>query len=143
MWGVTNEAHTASITAYRSDSGGYWRFGNQRIALTTPADKKTVWYAEVNKNRILRGNVTSSYSNVSDFTAETTMVLGGRYANGNIEEDTLLIGRVVAFEMYDGDNLVLSFVPCKNASGVCGFYDVVSQNFFESVTDTPLQWGFI
>lgn len=143
MWGVTNEDNTASITAYRSPSGGNWRFGDGKISLGTPADEKIVWGVQVNKKRILRCATASTYSSVNDFTAETTMVLGGRYANGNIEEDTLFVGKFISFELYDGDKLVLSFVPCINTSGVCGFFDTVSQSFYESVTDTPLQWSFI
>ena len=144
VYGVTNDANTASITCYRSGSGGNWRFGNQRISLTTPEDEKMVWGVKVNKSRILRGNTTSSYSNVSNFTAERDMMLGGReITDGDIEEDTLFEGKIVAFDLYDGDNLVLSYVPCMDANGVCGFWDTVSKRFVTSITGTPLEWSFL
>jgi hypothetical protein len=81
---------------------------------------------------------------VSDFTTEGTLVLGGgRLANGNIETSTRLVGKIVTFELYDGDELVRRFIPCKNAEGVCGFWDIVSEQFFTTVSDTPLEWSFI
>lgn len=144
IYGVANADNTASITAYRSSTGGRWRFGNQNIVLTTQPDEKIVWGVQVNKERIMRCNVSSTFSEVSDFTTEGTLVLGGgRLAGGNIEETTRLVGKIIAFELYDGDNIVLRFVPCKNADGVCGFWDIISEQFFTTVSDTPLEWSFI
>lgn len=144
IYGVTNDTNTASITAYRSTSGGYWRFGNQRISLTTPVDEEIVWGIKQNKKRILRGNTASTYSTVNDFTAERTLVLGGRKVTDNtIEESTLLIGKIISLEIYNGDNLVLKFIPCKNAEGICGFWDTVSEKFFVSMTNTPLEEDYL
>lgn len=144
VYGVTNDAHTASITCYRSGGGGNWRFGDQRVSLTTAVNAEIVWGAKVNKSKILRNGVTSSYSGVSNFTCERDMMLGGReITDGAIEESTLLEGKIIAFDLYDGDNLVLSFVPCMDANGVCGFWDTVSQQFVTSITDTPLEWSYL
>lgn len=144
IYGVANTGNTASLTAYRSSSGGRWRFGSQFIALTTLPDEKRVWSVQVNKTNIIRDGVTSTYSNVSDFTTEGTLVLGGgRLAGGDIEMSTRLVGKIVTFELYDGDELVRRFIPCKNAEGVCGFWDIVSEQFFTTVSDTPLEWSFI
>lgn len=144
IYGVSNTGNTASLTGYRSTSGGRWRFGSRYIALTTQADEKIVWGVQVNKERILRLNVTSTFSTVSDFTSEGALVLGGcRLADGNIEEGTRLVGKIITFEIYNGDELVLSFVPCKNADGVCGFWDNISNQFFTTVSETPLEWGFV
>lgn len=143
VYGVTNDANTASITGYCSSSG-YWRFGNQKSSLATPADEKMVWGVKVNKNRILRGNAEIRYNTVNDFTTERALMLGGReITDGVIEEETLLVGKIVAFDLYNGDELVLSFVPCKDANGVCGFWDKVSGRFFASATNTPLEWSFV
>lgn len=144
IYGVANTDNTASVTAYRSSVGGRWRFGNQFIVLTTLPDEKRVWSVQVNKENIIRDGVTSTYSNVNDFTAEGTLVLGGgRLADGNIETSTRLIGKIVTFELYDEGEPVLSFIPCKNAESVCGFWDIVSEQFFTTIGDTPLQWSFI
>lgn len=144
IYGVANADNTASVTAYRSSVGGRWRFGNQNIVLTTLPDEKRVWSVQVNKENIIRDGVTSSFGKVSDFTTEGTLVLGGgRLVDGNIEEATRLVGKIVTFELYDGDNIVLRFVPCKNADGVCGFWDIVSEQFFTTVSETPLVWSFI
>ena len=144
IYGVANADQTASLTAYRSSSGGRWRFGNQNIVLITPPDAKIVWGVQVNKSRILRSNTSSTYSMVNDFTTTGALVLGGgRVADGTIEEGTRMVGRIMAFEIYAADELVLSFVPCKNADGVCGFWDTVSKQFFTTIGDTPLQWSFV
>lgn len=144
IYGVVNADQTASLTAYRSSVGGRWRFGNQNITLMTPPDAKIVWGVQVDKNRILRGNTSSAYSNVNDFTTTGALVLGGgRLADETIEEGNRMVGKIIAFEIYAVDELVLSFVPCKNADGVCGFWDTVSKQFFTTIGDTPLQWSFV
>ena len=144
IYGVANADNTASVTIYRSSTGGRWRFGNQNIVLTTQPDEKIVWGVQVNKERIIRCNVSSTFSEVSDFTTEGTLVLGGgRLAGGNIEEATRLVGKIIAFELYSGDDLVLRFIPCKNAEDECGFWDIVSEQFFTTISDTPLEWSFI
>lgn len=144
IYGVASGDNTASLTAYRSSSGGRWRFGNQSIVLTTTPDAKIVWGVNVNKSRILRCNISSTYGTVNDFETTGALVVGGgRLGDGTIEEATRFIGKFIAFEIYDGDELVLSFVPCKNADGVCGFWDTVSEQFFTTVGDTPLQWSFV
>ena len=143
IYGVTNDANTASITGYRSSVGGYWRFGNQRITLTTPADESMVWGVKVNKSRVLRGNVSSAYSGVSNFTCERDMMLGGReVTTGSIEQETLFEGKIIAFDLYDGEELVLSYVPCMDANGVCGFWDTVSKRFVTSSAE-PLEWSYV
>ena len=143
FFGVTNDAQTAYITAYRSAAGGYWRFGNQRISLTTPVDEEIVWGIRVNKKQILRGNIASTYTNVNDFVADKPLLIGGRLLNdGSVEDDTMMIGKVSAFRIYDGGDLIRHFVPCKNADGVCGLWDLVTESFFASMTDTPLEWSF-
>ena len=145
IYGVTSADNTASITAYRSGDAGRWRFGDQHVALNTDADEKIVWCVNINKQRIQRGNVESTYQNkVNDFTTEGTLVFGaGRLADGSIEEATRFVGRIVLFELYDGEELIRSFVPCKNVDGACGFWDTVSEQFFTTVGDTPLQWSLI
>lgn len=144
IYGVANGDNTASVTAYRSSTGGRWRFGNQNIVLMTVPDEKIVWSVQVNSTHIIRGNVESSFSKVGDFTTEGTLILGGgRLADGNIETSTRLVGKIITFMLYDGDELVRSFIPCKNTEGVCGFWDIVSEQFFTTVSDTPLEWSFI
>jgi len=38
--------------------------------------------------------------------------------------------KIAKFKIYDNGILVRNFIPCKNASGVIGMYDTVSQTFF-------------
>ena len=144
IYGVANADNTASLTAYRSASGGRWRFGNQNNQIIIPANDGSVWGVQVDKKRISRCNTTSVFDTVSDFTTTGTMVLGGgRLATGIIEESTRFVGKIVVFEIYAGDEPVLSFVPCKNVDGVCGFWDTVSQQFSTTISDTPLEWSFL
>lgn len=144
VYGVANEGNTASLTAYRSATGGRWRFGNQNIVLTTTPDENIVWGVQVDKTQIVRCNVSSTFSKVNDFTTHGTLVLGGgRLADGIIEEATRLVGKIIAFDLYEGDKLVRSLTPCKNADGVCGFWDNISRQFFTTISETPLEWSFV
>lgn len=144
IYGVTNDAQTASVTAYRSGSGGYWRFGNQRYSITTPVDEEMVYGTKQNKKRILRAGVTTNYSTVSNFIAERTLLIGGRMLNDTtLEDTTMLVGKITAFKIYDGTELTRSFVPCKNADNVCGFWDIITNQFYTTITNTPLEWSFV
>ena len=144
IYGVASADNLTSLTAYRSENGGRWRFGNQNIVLTTQVDEDIIWGVQVDKTQIVRCNVTSSFGTVNDFTTSGTLMLGGgRLADGTIEETTRLVGKIIAFELYNGDEIVRSFVPCKNTDGVCGFWDNISEQFFTTISDTPLEWSFL
>ena len=40
-----------------------------------------------------------------------------------------------SFKIYDNDNLVRNYIPCKNSEGVPGMYDLVDKKFYSSNTE--------
>jgi len=147
LYGVVDSAQTKAVTAYLYENGGSgkWRFGNQSVAYECKANAEIIRTAVVTKSRIVREATTQSLSGVSDFTAERPLYLGACCAADGSIDPLLFVGKIIAFEIRR-DNAsapVLKFIPCINESGVCGFFDTVSQSFFASITDTQLESAYI
>lgn len=143
LFGVVDDEQLASATAYLSGSGGYWRFGNQKLSYSCAVNADLVQTAIVTKSGITRANISASYPTVNNFTTPQPMMLGaGKLESGSIEA-AMFEGKVISFEVWDGSDLILGLIPCKNADDVCGFWDTVSQRFLGSVTSTPLEWSFL
>lgn len=49
--------------------------------------------------------------------------------------------RLYSFKMYDNGVMVRNFIPCKNASGEIGLYDMVYDNFYKSPQGTAFTAG--
>lgn len=145
VYGVVDSAQTKSVTGYLYANGGSgrWRFGNQSVTYECKVNEDLVRTAIASKSSIIRANLTQSLSSVSAFTAENPLYVGACcMADGGLDP-ALLVGKIMAFEIWQGSELALKFIPCINDSGVCGFWDTVSQSFFASITDTPLESCYI
>lgn len=141
MYGVVDSGNTASVTAYLSTSGGTWRFGNKGIATNIPTDESLVQTAIVSKTGMIRTHLTQSLSGVTDFESVGSLIIGAcRNANGSVGA-AQFIGKALVFEMWQGDTEVLHLSPIVSADGVYRFYDEISGDFFDSITDTPLNGG--
>ena len=138
LYGVVDSAQAASVTAYLSDSGGYWRFGNQRLSYSCAINADLVQTAIITKSGITRANISNNFNTVSNFTAEQTLLLGAGKLDNGATDVAQFVGKVLAFDIFDGSDLVLSFIPCRNAEGIYGFWDVISEQFRASITATPL-----
>ena len=142
LYGVVDSTQTKSVTGYLSGSGR-WRFGNQSITYDCKVDESMVKTAVATKSGIVRDNITQILSSVSNFTAENPLYVGACcMADGGIDP-ALLVGKIITFEIWQGTTLALKFIPCIDNGGVCGFFDTVSQRFFASMTDTPLESCYI
>lgn len=141
MYGVVNSDNTASVTAYMTSGGGSWRFGNKYSAKAITSNEELVHTAIVTKNSIIRGEHIASLSSVNEFETIGTLLIGAvRNADGSVA-NAQFIGKVLCFEIWQGEEQVLKLVPVVNKDGVYGFYDEISETFFESITDTPLGGG--
>lgn len=129
LYGVRNSGNTASITAYMSNSGS-WRFGNKYKNYTLALD--TVHTAKVQKSGITMDGTKTSFTS-SDFTANATLVLGTSRGTSGSWASAQFIGKIYSFKMYDGSELVLDWVPCRNANGTEGFCDNVTGAFVAPV----------
>lgn len=139
LYGVVSSDNTASVTAYLS-SGGSWRFGNKSASKTLAVDENLIQTAIVSKTGVNLAFSTGSISGVTAFEAPHTLILGGcRYSSGGFSAQH--DGKVLLFEIYDGDTLIQQLVPVCNSAGTYRFYDQVTGNFFDSIGEEALKGG--
>ena len=137
MFGVASSDNTASITAYM---GGSWRFGNKTVTKTPAAHADMIYSAVVDKTNVSITGSASEISGVNDFETAGTLLLGAcRNSSGTLGVSQF-IGKILFFAMWDGDTQVRKLVPVTDGAAF-RFYDMVSNAFFDSITDTPLGGG--
>jgi hypothetical protein len=139
LYGVASSNNTASVTAYL---GGSWRFGNKSAAKSGSATHEKISYgAFVDKTTISVTGSTSAIGGVSNFETIGTLLIGScRSAAGAVGE-AQFVGKIFTFVMWDGDTQTLKLIPVVDADGNYHFYDEVSKQLFDSMTDTPLGGG--
>lgn len=137
LLGVASSDNTASVTAYM---GGSWRFGNKAATKTLTTNADMIYSAVVDSSTITITGNASAISSVNEFETVGTLVLGGcRSSDGTIAA-AQFEGKVFFFVMYQGGEQVLHLVPVTDGS-VYRFWDTVSETFFDSITDVPLEGG--
>jgi|GEM_PF-1978891 len=140
LYGVASDGNTASVTAYLS-SGGSWRFGAKSASRTVGVDTDIIRTAIVSKTGIEHEGGTNAFSDTAGFTAIGTLIIGGvRNANGTIASPQF-IGKMFGLEILDGTEIVRKLVPVVDTKDVYRFFDLVSQEFFDSITDVLLDGG--
>lgn len=138
LFGCASPNNTASITSFMN---GSWRFGNKAASKTIQKNNPDLPYSVlIDKTTIgVTGN-RSSISDVPDFETVATLLLGGaRSSDGDLPASGL-VGKVFDFRIWNGDALLMEMIPVTDGT-VFRFWDVVSQQFFDSITDTPLGGG--
>ena len=138
MFGVTSSDNTASVTAYL---GGSWRFGNKSAAKNVPASSDIVYTGILDSSRIMVTNNTSSISGVNAFETVGTLLLGGARNSNGTAGSPAFVGKVFVFELWSGPELALKLMPVVSFEGVYRFWDSVSGDFFDSITEVPLAGG--
>lgn len=137
LYGVTSSDNTASVTAYL---GGSWRFGNKAITKTLTTDADMIYSAIVNSSTITITGGASAISSVNDFETVGTLTLGAcRNSSGSVAA-AQFEGKIFFFAMYQGDGQVLHLVPVTDGTAY-RFWDTISETFFDSITDVPLEGG--
>lgn len=138
LYGVASSNNTASVTAYL---GGSWRFGNKTATKTITTNEEMIYDAVVDNSKISITGSVSTISSVNEFEAIGSLLLGScRNSDGTIGA-AQFAGKVLLCEIWQGEEEVLKLVPAVRKDGVYGFVDEVSGEFFESITDTPLDGG--
>lgn len=141
LYGCTSSDNKASITSYMN---GSWRFGDKSASkIFSSKEPKLPYSALVNKTKISITNSNTNISGVANFETVGTLLLGGaRDSDGSLPA-VGIVGKVFYFYIWQGEEQVLKFVPVVNKNGVYGFLDSVSGNFFTSITDAPLEGGYL
>lgn len=141
LYGCTSSDNTKSITSYMN---GSWRFGNKSTSKTFSSKEPKLPYSSlVNKTKISTANSNTNISGVADFETVGTILLGGARDSDGSLPSVGIVGKVFYFYMWQGEEQVLKLVPVVNKNGVYGFLDSVSGNFFTSITDAPLEGGYL
>ena len=136
LYGVRSTNNTASVTAYLNTNGA-WRFGKTYRTFTYSANTKHT--AKQSRTGIISNGTSYAYNNtVTEFTAPYTLTIGSARTTSGGYGDPSFVGKIYDFKMYDGDVLTAEYIPCKNSSGMCGFWDKVGGTFKTSVTGVDL-----
>lgn len=133
----TVEGHLCSVTgsyyyvvSFTPTISTWWRtrYGSSNLA-TFSASINNRGRLTIDKNKnvttILGESITLAEST---FQMSLYMPLLCRNANGTY--NAYISARLYSCQIYDDGTLVRDFVPCINASGEVGLYDLVTQAFF-------------
>lgn len=138
MFGVASSDNTASVTAYL---GGNWRFGNKAQSKSPATDEDMIYGGVISNSEITVTASKTAISGVNEFETIGSLLIGScRNSDGTIPNASF-VGKKLFFTMWQGDEEVLHLSPVVSLDGVYRFYDEVSGNFFDSITDTPLSGG--
>ena len=141
LYGVASSGNTKSVTAYL---GGSWRFGNKNATKSvTTVNDKIGYDALVDKSQISISGSIGSISGVNEFETIGSLLLGSCRSESGEVGAAKFDGKIFFFNMWQGEEPVLKLKPVVSADGVYRFYDTVSGEFFDSITDTPLDGGIL
>lgn len=84
---------------------------------------------DANKNVWLLDGVSATH-NASSFSGDYTLYIGS-LNNAGVAYSSGLVGKIYSCKVYDNGTLIRDYVPCKNASGKSGFWDMITQTFNE------------
>ena len=138
LFGVASSDNKASVTAYL---GGSWRFGDKSVTKTITTNADMIYNAVVDNSKISVTGSSSAISAVNEFETVGTLQLGGCRNSSGTDGSPQFEGKILFFIICQGDEQILKLVPVANGNGVYRFYDEVSGDFFDSITDTPLDGG--
>ena len=138
LFGVASSDNTASVTAYL---GGSWRFGNKSSTKTPTTNADMVYSGVVDSSKITTTGSAATISGVNEFETVGSLLLGSCRGSAGSIGSAQFKGKIFLFAMWQGDEQVLKLVPVVSTDGAYRFYDEVSGDFFDSITDTPLEGG--
>lgn len=128
LYGARTTGNTASVTAYLTQSGA-WRFGNTYKNFTT-RKSNVIHTVVVSKTGIVYDGTANKYVNtLKNFACPWTLTVGSARTTSGAETEASFVGKIYHFRMYDGDTLILDWIPCAKFDGTLGFYDNVTGKF--------------
>lgn len=123
----TGPKNRHSVYATKSNGNWYGGYGSASKNTNIPYDLAARITADFNKNVLKIGNTAITFAQ-EVFQSSTSTVLFGCSTGGTIAHyaQTKLFG----CRFFDGDTLLRDFIPCKNAGGAVGLYDLIGQKFY-------------
>lgn len=138
IFGVASSGNTASVTAYM---GGSWRFGNKSATKNPNTNENMIYSMMINDSEITITDSKAEISGVNEFETVGTLLIGTCRSNTGAVASPTYVGKCLFFVIWQGDEQVLKLVPVTDGNGTYRFWDMVSKEFFDSITDAPLEGG--
>lgn len=83
---------------------------------------------DFNKNIISMDGSTVLTMGASTFSVPHNLALFANNRAGGIQEKTTMA--LYYCRIYDGNTIIRDYIPCKNAGGAVGLYDLIGQKFY-------------
>ena len=132
LYGALSNGNTASVSAYIQTTGGYWRFGDTGISKVVSLN--SIHTSIQNVSSVTVDDAPSAYSTIDDFETPVSLVVGTAHTATGTYSATGFVGDIYGVSVYNGDTAVIDLVPCRRTSDdSIGFYDTVSDHFFENI----------
>lgn len=137
LYGVASSDDTASVTAYL---GGSWRFGNKAATKAPTTNANMIYSGVMDKTNVTTTGSASAISSVNAFETVGSLLLGTCRSSDGTVGTSQFVGKIFFFSMWEGDTQVLKLVPVTDGTAF-RFFDMVSKEFFDSITDVALEGG--
>lgn len=114
---------------YAKKSSGKWCGGYGASSKDTEIgyDLSSRIVVDFNKNVLKIGQTLTTFS-ASKFQSATNTALFGCNTNGSMGNYSA--AKLYSCQIYDNGTLIRFFIPCKNAAGTVGLYDIISAKFY-------------
>lgn len=140
LYAATSTGNTATVSAYIGASTN-WRFKDKTISRSISQSEELIHTTIHDSTGVDQITSKGNYSGITSFTTPNTLALGAGHTPSDTYVGTFFIGKIFSFRIWQGETEVLHLSPVVSTDGVYRFYDEVSQSFFDSISDTPLEGG--
>lgn len=132
LYGTVNTGNTACFTAYLGASGGTgnWRFGATSASLKIAVGTRyTAVMSGIGVN--LNGTDHKYSATPGTWSTSYSLYIGTGNTSGSASTSRF-VGKIYSIKLWSQNDgsLIRNLVPCKNSSGVIGFYDLVGGTWF-------------
>ena len=85
---------------------------------------------DFNRNVLTVGNQSATYQ-ATVFSTGSNLLLCSISTNGSADSRRVS-AKIYSCQVYDDNNLIRNFVPCKNSAGEIGLYDLVTDTYYQN-----------
>jgi hypothetical protein len=129
-----------SIAVTMMPASNHSRFGYAAFNGIFTFKRNSTYTINVTNSRVLINGSTYNYKVATDqpteFTMPCSLIFGSaRLASGAFSENGFE-GYVHYLKIYDGDTLILDWVPCITPDDKVGFYDKITKTFITPIPTT-------
>lgn len=131
LFGARQSSSNTAFSMWLSSNVTYPQYGNVSYdAKPISINNNTRLIYKLDKGIASCGDKTVSFSQLS-FTSSYNLVLFSVNTGGTVDTRRIS-GKLYSCKIYDNDQIVRNFIPCKNPSGVVGLYDIVGNQFYQN-----------